>query len=72
MCHSLKELETFANLIESTIDIDFYDKNNELRIKPSIDDDLSEISEQLDELEAKFQLVLRKVLLLYCKILKSR
>jgi hypothetical protein len=48
-------------LVESTMDLDFYEQSGQHRIKPEIDDELASINGQIIELDGKAQKLLRKL-----------
>lgn len=58
---SKAEFGQFVALVESTMDLDFYEQSGQHRIKPEIDDELASINGQIIELDGKAQKLLRKL-----------
>ncbi|CAI4229897.1 unnamed protein product [Auanema sp. JU1783] len=61
LCASIAQFEKFIQLIQSTIDSDYYEKNGAFRIKPEIDPQLLQISEDMEKVEAQCEKARRKV-----------
>ena len=51
-------------LVESSIDVEHAESTGQFRIKPSVDEDLLEISKQIDQLDTRANKILSKVVML--------
>uniref|UniRef100_A0A915NB18 DNA mismatch repair protein MutS core domain-containing protein n=1 Tax=Meloidogyne javanica TaxID=6303 RepID=A0A915NB18_MELJA len=58
---SIVDLRRFAQLIENTLDFDYFEQNGQHRIQPNIDPKLQEISKKIDEMNEEAQNLRRKM-----------
>lgn len=57
----VEKLDKFRDLVETTVDIEKYQKDSELRIRPEFDEELKELGSKLDGVESSVRRDYRRV-----------
>ena len=57
----VQKLDKFKDLVETTVDIEKYQKDSELRIRPDFDEELTELGTKLEALESSVRKNYRRV-----------
>ena len=57
---NIEDFEKYLELVEATIDLDYFESHREFRVRPEFDDELAEKREQLDQLDDKANKLLNR------------
>lgn len=63
--HSMAEFKKFAELIRSTMDLDYHKSTGQFRINPNIDEDLSQLAQKIAIFDGRADAALKDVLYIF-------